>query len=276
MADTFDRSCAHWSETGRAEMANFYEIASVDYRYLAEARDWKSWLASKQAVTGNPLKILDIACGSGKFPTALNQYADISGTHLENIEYALLDPSEFSIEEARQALRLPFVPSTEYCSTVQALNCNPGAYDIVWATHALYALPSGDIAKGLERMIHACSGEAFIAHAYSDSHYLKFQALFLDAFERHDETPYSSAENIIMALEALGASFEVEDIAYSNGTSLENHEIAEGYLQRCVFDETVSLKMMEERETLAAYLGECRATGAWKFNQRVALISIKT
>jgi ABC-type proline/glycine betaine transport system permease subunit len=39
-ADTFERSCEHWSDAGRDEMEAFYELARVDYRHLAEAYDW--------------------------------------------------------------------------------------------------------------------------------------------------------------------------------------------------------------------------------------------
>ncbi len=35
-ADTFERSCEHWSAAGRDEMEAFYELARVDYRYLAD------------------------------------------------------------------------------------------------------------------------------------------------------------------------------------------------------------------------------------------------
>ena len=38
MRDTFKRSCKHWSETSRNEMENFYALASIDYKYLAEKK----------------------------------------------------------------------------------------------------------------------------------------------------------------------------------------------------------------------------------------------
>ena len=40
MKDTFIRSCEHWSETSRNEMENFYALASIDYKYLAEKFNW--------------------------------------------------------------------------------------------------------------------------------------------------------------------------------------------------------------------------------------------
>lgn len=272
--DTFDRSCAHWSEDGRAEMERFYAIASVDYRHLAEARGWGDWLTARQEAAGRPLTLLDVACGSGKFPAALTRYARLGEAGLDPINYALLDPSAFSIAEARAALEPPFVPGASYQTTLQALDCPPNAFDVVWATHALYAVPPGEIRTALERFVDVCAGEGFIAHAYADAHYLAFQRRFLEAFGRKHETPYASAEDLIAGLRALGVPFDVNDLAYENGADAQDRGAVEGYLQRCVFDESVSLEEMERTDGLADYLAGCRAAGDWRFSQSVALISI--
>ncbi|MEE4209771.1 MAG: class I SAM-dependent methyltransferase [Parvularcula sp.] len=272
--DTFDRSCAHWSEEGRAEMERFYAIASVDYRHLAEARGWGGWLKAMQEAVGRPLNLLDVACGSGKFPAALNRYARLGDAGLGPIDYALLDPSRFSIEEARATLEPPFVPGASYETTLQALDCPPNAFDVVWATHALYAVPPAEIGVALERFIAVCAGEGFIAHAYADAHYLAFQRRFLEAFGRKHETLYTSAEDVIASLRALGVPFDVQDLTYENGAGIGDRGAVEGYLQRCVFDESVSLEEMERADGLADYLASCRAAGDWRFSQSVALISI--
>ena len=50
----------------------FYRLASVDYKHLAEAIDWRHWLETRQKEAGSrSLQLLDVACGSGKFPKAL-------------------------------------------------------------------------------------------------------------------------------------------------------------------------------------------------------------
>lgn len=256
-------------------MERFYEIASIDYRHLAESRNWVAWLAEKaDAIGARPLKLLDVACGSGKFPAALTLYAGSGDGSLGEIDYALLDPSRFSIDEARAALAPPFTPSSEYEMTLQALDCPKGAFDIIWATHALYALPPSEMAESLRRLVEACAGEAFIAHAFADAHYLRFQRLFLAAFDRVGETPYASAEDVTAALEAIGASFETADIIYENGAEKDERDVVEGYLQRCVFDDSVSLEQMEAADGLRDYLAECHQGGAWRFKQHVALISI--
>ena len=83
MHDTFQRSCQHWSEEGRDEMEKFYTLASVDYQYLAEAVDWKNWIEEQQEMVGKKnLKILDVACGSGKFPLALAKFSNVADARI--------------------------------------------------------------------------------------------------------------------------------------------------------------------------------------------------
>ena len=132
MTDTYLRSCEHWSEASRTEMEAFYALASVDYKYLAEAFDWKEWLETRQAEVGRRrLKILDVACGSGKFPLALGQYTKIADAKISPVDYSLLDPSAFSIAEARKVLPPPFIAGTEFETTLQALECDREAFDII-------------------------------------------------------------------------------------------------------------------------------------------------
>lgn len=256
-------------------MEDFYALASVDYRYLAQALDWKTWLSAQQArVVGRSLRLLDVACGSGKFPVALGRHAGVTPDAVASIDYALLDPSAFSISQARQALSAPFIADQEYQTTLQALECPRGAFDIVWATHALYALPATELKAGLERFMHALSGIGFIAHACEASHYLRFYRYFLDAFYQGQGTPYTSAEQIVAMLTHMGVTFETCEITYENGAPDTQQHQVQGYLQRCVFDDSVSLDQMLAHPTTGDYLATCRRAGEWRFSQRVMLIFI--
>lgn len=274
--DTFARSCAHWSEAGRRGMEDFYALASVDYRHLAEARDWKAWFEQQQSRVGSRhLRLLDVACGSGKFPAALLRHSAVPDAAIQPVDYALLDPARFSIDEARAALAPPFVPGAEYEATLQDLRCPDRHYDIVWATHALYAVPATEIDAAMTRFLAAMGGTGFIAHAREDAHYLHFYRLFLDAFYGGEGTPYTSAEQLIETLDALGADFSVTDIDYHNGVPLGRDSVIEGYLQRCAFDDSIGLDAMLAHPELGAYLRGCQHDGAWRFRQKVALISIE-
>ena len=273
MTDTYLRSCEHWSEASRTEMEAFYALASVDYKYLAEAFDWKEWLETRQAEVGRRrLKILDVACGSGKFPLALGQYTKIADAKISPVDYSLLDPSAFSIAEARKVLPPPFIAGTEFETTLQALECDREAFDIIWATHALYAVPEDQLKEALERFIFGMAGVGFIAHASNNSHYLRFYQHFLNGFKGGLGEPYSSAEQIIKTLEKMGVSHRVEKISYENGVPEDSFLQVEGYLQRCIFDDTIDLNAMRRNSTTGPYLDSCLKDGQWRFKQEVMMI----
>ena len=282
-ADTFERSCEHWSEAGRAEMEGFYSLASVDYKYLAEARDWKHWLETRQKKVGSRcLRLLDIACGSGKFPQALVSYANVESSSIAAIDYALLDPSGFSIAEAREALTFPFKAGMEYQIKLQELECGSGMFDIVWATHALYAVPLTELKVALEQMINAIrtargnnhNGVAFIAHANAESHYIKFLKYYLSGFKENIGTPYTTAEQIISILNKMGLKLEIQEVNYVNTAPQNSERRVESYLQRCLFDDAISLREMLSNRATGPYLEECLRVGIWQFKQKVSLIFI--
>ena len=152
MSDILTRSNAHWSEAGRKGMDAFYHLATDDYRHLAEARDWRSLFEKAQAKAGGrALRLLDVACGSGKFPNALARHAGLAEAGIRPVETALLDPSAFSIAEAREALPKPFIPAAEFEMTLQEFEPPAEGYDIVWATHALYAIPQAELAVAMAK-----------------------------------------------------------------------------------------------------------------------------
>ncbi|MEM6533631.1 MAG: class I SAM-dependent methyltransferase [Myxococcota bacterium] len=277
MNDTFERSCEHWSEEAREEMEDFYALATVDYQHLAESRDWVSWFTAQKTAAGSrPLRLLDVACGSGKFPRALVKHAGLGADSIDPVDYALLDPSPFSIAETKRVLPAPFVAGAEYEETLQGLSAEPNSFDVVWATHALYALPADELDEAMKKFVRALrpGGAGFIAHSASDGHYVAFYRDFLEDFRGGSGTPYTSAEQIIEALGRCGASFSVEAIEYANGATDEHRDQVEGYLQRCAFDDSVSLDAMLGAPTVGKRLSAARSAGAWAFRQRVMLISI--
>ncbi|RMB77060.1 class I SAM-dependent methyltransferase [Rhodococcus sp. SBT000017] len=264
--DTAERSLDHWSEAGRTGMEAFYALATEDYHQLALAADWPALLA-EHAHDG--WSLLDVACGSGKFPTALRRYTDLSG--VPEVAYDLLDPSAFSVAEARGALDAPFVPRDELVMTLQDLPADRTGYDIVWATHALYALPPAELDAAAERFVAALApgGLGLVAQATAASHYLAFY----DAFRAgvREATPYTTAEQVRDALIRAGADVRDQRVTYTTGTS--DRVVVEGFLQRCAFDDSVSLEEMEAAPVLGDYLASCRdASGSYTFSHEAALL----
>ena len=277
MTDLSAQSASHWSEERRAGMEAFYRLATDDYRHLALSKDWSALLTTAQNKAGDrPLRLLDVACGSGKFPNALAQYAGLSTSHIQPIETALLDASAFSIAEARAALPSLFKPTAEYETMLQDFVVPEQAFDIVWATHALYAIPEFDLAEALRRFCAAIApgGVGLIAHSAAAGHYISFHRHFLDATGQTDRPTFISAEIIVALLRADGADVSVQEISYQSVAGPEDNAAVEGFLQRCAFDERLSLAEMKDAPLLAEYLAGCSSEAGWAFDQRVWLMTI--
>lgn len=247
-------------------MEAFYALATEDYRQLALAADWPRLLHDR---AHEGWSLLDVACGSGKFPNALRLHTDLSG--VPEVAYDLLDPSAFSVQEARGVLAPPFAPRHDLVMTLQDLPAEHEGYDIVWATHALYALPPDELDVAAERFVAALApgGLGLIAQATSTSHYLAFYDAFRAGVK--DATPYTTAEQVRDALIRAGADVRDQRITYRTGSA--DRDVIEGFLQRCAFDDSVSLTQMEAAPVLGDYLASCRdESGAYTFEHEAALL----
>jgi ubiquinone/menaquinone biosynthesis C-methylase UbiE len=276
---TFDRSCNHWSETGRDGMAAFYKLAAYDYRLLAEQLDWSSLFRSLQSEFGSPIRLLDVACGSGQFPNALLEFTDLDRVPDLSVTYDLLDPSAFSINVAREKLRPPFTPGAELQCTAQDLQRPSDPYAIEWATHALYCVPSTELQVAIEQMRAALApqGLGFIAHASQSAHYIEFQKLYLrSSYSATTAEPFCSGEQVLSTLqEQLGDDHvHAWTIDYEGQLPLDDRATAELYLQRCLFDDAVTLDQMLADEHMGDYVRSCMdsETQRWRFSQRTWLI----
>ena len=93
------------------------------------------------------------------------------------MEYSLLDPSSFSIAEARKVIQSPFKTSSEFETTLQEFTCERETYDIIWATHALYAIPKNELKKGFKSFYFGMARSGFIAHASENLITLNFTTI---------------------------------------------------------------------------------------------------
>ena len=276
--DTFKRSCQHWSEDGRAGMEAFYRLASIDYQLLAEALDWPRVFQELAERREPEIRLLDVACGSGQFPAALLKFAGLQTSQNLSVKYSLLDPSEFSIRTARQRLVVPFEPSEEHLCTIQQFEPNTSRYAVAWATHALYCVPQRELEKAVDQMLAALetTGLGFIAHASQKSHYVRFHDLYLQSLRSEHVEPFSTGEQLIEVLQAKVDVAELRywSIDYEGRLDLDDRETAERYLQRCLFDDTLSLDEMLADKEMGEHLRSCidSSSGMWRFSQRVWLI----
>jgi SAM-dependent methyltransferase len=267
---TEERSLAHWAEEGRAGMEAFYALAVEDYRQMVAARDWAADLRGH--ARGAAATVLDVACGSGKFPAELQRRGLADAVGDLRVEIDLLDPSPFSIAEARSVLAAPFTVGAEHECRIQDLPDDVGGFDVAWATHALYAVPPAEIGAGIARMVAAQRPGGFgaIVHASADSHYLRFAEAFRATFAP-DAVPFTTAEQVREALVGAGVEPAVAPIHYDVGHP--DRAVIEGFLQRCVFDDSVSLDRMESEGAVGEYLAGRRDDDGYRFTQVVHVLT---
>ncbi len=267
---TEQRSLAHWAEEGRAGMEAFYALALEDYRRMVAARDWAADRRGP-AVAGR-VRVLDVACGSGKFPAELSRRGLADAVAGTRVEIDLLDPSPFSIAEARSVLAPPFSVGAEHEVRIQDLPAAVGGFDVAWATHALYAVPPDEIGAGIARMVAAQRPGGFgaIVHATAASHYLRFAEAFRATFAPAS-VPFTTAAQVAGALAAAGVTPQVTTLHYDVGHP--DRAVIEGFLQRCVFDDTVSLRRMEAEGAVGAYLATCAGEEGYRFSQVVDVLT---
>jgi hypothetical protein len=282
--DTAARSLASWSEAGRDQMQAFYAFAKLDYEILAGIADWGAVLGRASAERGDsgPLALLDVACGSGKFPSALQAGVDLSPLDRSGVAYDLLDPSAFSLTEAAAQLRAPFVPAARYETTLEDLDPAAGPWNVVWATHALYALRPEALSAAADRFVSALApgGLGFMAQGAESSHYLTVYRAFLDGMREGAGTPYLSGEVVATALsaaaESLGWQASEHRRTYEHVVRYDETELLEGYLRRCVFDDQPTLEEMLAAPVLGPYLAGCRddGAGAYRFSQTAVCLAL--
>jgi SAM-dependent methyltransferase len=283
--DTAARSLAPWSEEGRAEMEAFYAFARLDYELLAGVLDWDEALAGARdhtsAVPGGPITLLDVACGSGKFPAALLHAGLLQGLPPAGVRYDLLDPSAFSIAEAAGVLRPPLHEGAPFETTLEGLDPAAGPWDVVWATHALYALQPDQLTAAAERFAAAITpgGFGFMAQGAHAGHYLAVYRAFLQGV-RGSGTEYLSGEQVADALTQAAAPRGLvpsrRHLHYEHRVPFEEPALLEGYLQRCLFDDSLALDELLAAPVLGEYLAGCRdeADGAYRFAQDVLCLSL--
>ena len=258
-------------------MDAFYALARRDYERLARGFiDHPTWL--RRVAGGRPrITLLDVACGSGKFPQALQDVGGVGALADElRIDCDLLDPSAFSLAEAARALRPPFAAAARHQTLVEALDAAVGPFDVVWATHALYALTPDAVPAAAGRMLTAMApgGALLVAQGSREGHYLRVYRHFLDDLRDGEGTMYAAAEDLADALRAHGADPRSVRLAYDHTIALDDARTVEGYLQRCAFDDSVSLAEMLQTAHLGPYLRGCRdlSAGVWRFHQEVDVL----
>ena len=130
-----------------------------------------------------------------------------------------------------------------------------------------------ELAAAAERFVGAIApgGFGFVAQASATSHYLAFYDAYRAGIPAAaDVDPFTTGEQVRDALAAAGAEVREQRVRYTSSTS--ERAVAQGFLQRCAFDDSVSLEEMEAAPVLGQYLAECENDGTWTFEHEAVLL----
>ncbi|MEM6352593.1 MAG: class I SAM-dependent methyltransferase [Cyanobacteria bacterium P01_D01_bin.14] len=227
-----------------------------DYRQLAQKIDWQAFLKSccTRPVSDNslahlPFKVLDLACGTGRWLQTFLQQVAPQLRLPSQIRYDLLDCCESSLIQAAQKLRFPLISGMQYADQVQFAPLEPDAYDCIWSMHGFYAMPKHDLTGILSKMNAALQpeGRCFIAQATREAFYIDFYERYRAAFGPADSVGFTAAEDVVAALERLGIEYHISVLRYDECIPAADRAAVEHYIMN---EATVNSFNRDDTETV--------------------------
>jgi len=127
----------------------WFRIVERDYTQLIAAINWARIFPEQNT----DFQLLDIGCGTGRFPTMLQSHLPAS----IRIQYDYLDPSHYCLATCQQTLQAPFFPRHSWQTTLEHAQdvLISGTYDFAWAIQSLYCLEHVNLNTALTQLMEA-------------------------------------------------------------------------------------------------------------------------
>ena len=201
-----------------------------DFCQLATNFHWFDLLSKK--TDSKPLRILDVACGTGRWLQALQHYVKF-GNDNATIIYDLLEPNQTAIRRATENLQHPFQLGQQYINKIQEAELEQNTYDLLWSMHGFYIIPSQELALVLRKIMGLLktTGVGLIALATRQSFYVDFYEQYLSNFHEGKGVRFTSAEDVVENLSVCGIQHHVHRIFYEEPINVDDHAALEHYIK---------------------------------------------
>jgi len=253
---------------------SWFKVAGIDYLQLIERFPWEHLFKS---FSGIP-KLLDVGCGTGKFPSLLTQSQVFINPC---IIYDYLDPSSYSLFALKKSLRPPFFPGFQYQATIETMplhQSNRGRYQLIWAIHSLYTLSTEQATPFIDKirsLLDPKNGIGLIFLAARHSFYISFYERYLQTVSHPRELPsFLDAQRIASTLRTLGIPHEITPMNFFHSIQESDVSTLEQYLSKCTFDSR-SVDFWLGHPVLKDHLQSFTSKGWYRFPQEVWLIQFK-
>ncbi len=201
------------NEPGK-QSKNFDPIAE-DYAFFenhsTEAdQDLDSYLkyCKNQWKSDVPFHFLDFGCGTGKFTDRLLKALQVEQ---DLLHITLIEPGSISRNVAVQTLKVHTQQPVRHCRQLSDLP--RGTWNLIIANHSLYYVRNLVVTLVQLKERLKPNGQLLVTMAGSDNQLIQF---WQQGFQLLDiPIPYSTADDLLAALEKLGYPFKRQKVAYS-------------------------------------------------------------
>jgi SAM-dependent methyltransferase len=257
----------------KLDLDSWFSVTQVDYEKLIEQYSFDNLF---KAFGKTQLKILDVGCGTAKFPSLLDHKINSDIHSLVD----LLDISEYCLQVAQKQYDnlKHFSAGKTYLSATENIHKSVQKirdYDIIWAIHSLCTIGESQMENVYFYYLDLLqfNGKFLIYQLAKNSSYYKLDNFYLSHYpEPNRTTPFLSSEDIKQTLDVLGITYETISLHFTHRINSDCQNILEIYLKKCVLDNNVDVLNF-----LKPILQECfdEESNQYKFDQVVDLLIIE-
>jgi SAM-dependent methyltransferase len=247
----------------------WFSITEVDYTNLIRRFDFEKLLAQFAA----PIELLDIGCGSGRFPSILHR--ELADDYCINYDY--LDPWEDKLVETEQALSNLYSLRTRLCTSVESLdlaNCPADGYDLLWSMHSFYHVERDSLTNTLEKLRTLVTKREGIVLMYlssSDAFYNQFYEQYVRQTGINGYL-FVCAEEIVRALDSIGIESKVMTIDTQHEIPVCDQPLLKRYIQGCAM-KTDAYENVKADKLLTDFVDSFRGPSHYQFPQSLKFIA---
>lgn len=231
ITDNYELS-KYYYQAEKLDLNLWFQVAQIDYEKLIEEYSFNNLF---QGFAKNKLKLLDIGCGTAKFPRLLDKKLD-GDIHLLA---DLLDISEYSLQVAQKQFDScqHFSTNKTYLSAIeniQQLVEKNNSYDIIWAIHSFYTVDKNRMADVYLYCLDLLGnrGKFLIYQPAEKSSYHNLYDFYLSNYpEGKKSTYFLKSEEHKQILNGLGINHENIRLHFPHSISFESINVLKTYLK---------------------------------------------